>query len=61
MHFCMCQLGRKIMLISFTTNIKFIFDVIFFTGSNIVKRLREKLFSSVMRQEMGFFDILSSN
>lgn len=26
------------------------------SGSNIVKRLREKLFSSVMRQEMGFFD-----
>lgn len=50
------SIRKESYVLSFTTNIKFIFDVIFFTGSNIVKRLREKLFSSVMRQEMGFFD-----
>ncbi|KAK3093464.1 hypothetical protein FSP39_016049 [Pinctada imbricata] len=26
------------------------------SGSNIIKRLREKLFTSIMRQEVGFFD-----
>lgn len=26
------------------------------SGSNVVKRLREQLFTSIMRQEMGFFD-----
>lgn len=52
----MCQLGRKVMFLVLQPILNLFLMSFFFTGSNIVKRLREKLFSSVMRQEMGFFD-----
>ena len=31
-------------------------NVVLFSGYRIVNRMREKLFSSIMRQEVGFFD-----
>lgn len=30
--------------------------IIFFAGQQIVRNLRESLFSSILRQEVGFFD-----